>query len=78
MTVSRLVRSVWAFAEGYRERLPTFKDGVQRAWVYYWRRVAMRGRDNVSRSVVPRDWGLYEAWQALSWPGEGRSWAPAA
>ena len=73
MTVSRLVRSVWAFAEGYRETLPTFKDGVQRAWVYYWRRVAMRGRDNVPRSVVPRDLGAYPPWQARSWPGEGLS-----
>lgn len=70
MTVSRLVRSVWAFAEGYRETLPAFKDSVQRAWVYYWRRVAMRGREKIPRSVVPRDWGLYEPWEALSWPGE--------
>ena len=62
MTVSRLVRSMWAFAEGYRETLPTFKDGVQRAWVYYWRRVAMRGRDSVPRSIVPRDLGVYQPW----------------
>jgi hypothetical protein len=71
MTVSRLVRSVWAFAEGYRETLPTFKDGVQRAWVYYWRRVAIRGRGKVPRSLVPRHWGPYEPWGALSWLGEG-------
>jgi hypothetical protein len=78
MTVSRLVRSVWAFAEGHRETLPRFKDGIQQAWVYYWRRVAIRGRDKIPRSIVPRDWGPYEAWDALSWPGQSPITARAA
>lgn len=71
MAVSRLVRSLWAFAEGYRETMPTFRDSIQKAWTYYWRRVAMRGRLAVPRSVVPRDWGPHEPWGARSWPGEG-------
>ena len=70
MTVSRLLRSVWAYGEGYRETLPRFKDGVEEAWVYYWRRVSRRGRQAVPRSCVPRDWGRYVPWSALSWPGE--------
>jgi hypothetical protein len=69
LTVARLVRSVWAFAEGFRDALPTFRDETQRAWTYYWRRVAIHGREAIRRSIVPRDWGPYEAWQATSWPG---------
>ena len=58
MTVSRLVRSVWAFAEGYRRNAPDVQGRrSEPAWVSIWRRVATRGRDNVRRSVVPRDWG---------------------
>ena len=70
VAVARLVRSLWALAEGYRETVPTFKDQVQEAWAYYWRRVGIRGRGNVRRSVVPRDCGPYQPWQTLSWPGE--------
>jgi len=70
MAVARLVRSLWAYAAGFRDTLPTFKDGIQQAWVYYWRRIGSRGRAKVPRSVVPRDWGRYEPWNAVSWPGE--------
>jgi hypothetical protein len=70
MAVARLVRSLWAFGEGFRDTLPTFKDGVQEAWAYYWRRVGSRGREQVPRSVVPRDWGRHEPWSTAAWPGE--------
>jgi hypothetical protein len=70
MAVARLVRSLWAFAEQFRETLPKFRDGVQEAWAYYWRRVGLRGRERVPRSIVPRDWGRYEPWSAAAWPGE--------
>jgi len=70
MQVARLMRSLWAFAEGYRERPPTYRSGIEAAWVMYWRRVDRRGRANVRRSIVPRDLGTYEPWNAVSWPGE--------
>jgi hypothetical protein len=68
MAVARLVRSLWALGEGFRETVPRFRDGVQEAWCYYWRRVGLRGRENVPRSVVPRDYGVYEPWDAASAP----------
>lgn len=69
MAVARLVRSVWAFAEGFRDAPPRFRDDTQAAWTYYWRRVAIRGRGNVRRSVVPPDLGPYVNWRAVAWPG---------
>ncbi len=70
MEVAKLLRSVWAFEQGYRESLPSFRDGVVEAWVYWWRRVSIKGRATVRRSVVPRDYGSFEPWATLAWPGE--------
>lgn len=70
IAVARLVRSLWALSEGFRDTVPTFRDSIQEAWAYYWRRVGRRSRRVVARSLVPRDWGRYEPWLAASWPGE--------
>ena len=81
MEVARLVRSLWAFAEGYRERPPRARDGVVSAWAFYWRRIGLRGREgrprsSVPRSLVPRDYGSFAPWDTFSWPGE--MWAGSA
>ncbi len=81
MEVARLVRSLWAFAEGYRERPPCARNGVVEAWAFYWRRIGLRAREglprsSVTRSVVPRDYGSFIPWDTLSWPGE--MWASLA
>lgn len=75
MQTARLLRSLWAFSEGYRELPPQYPDGVVTAWVFYWRRVARASADGlprsvIGRSVVVRDYGSYEAWDTFSWPGE--------
>jgi hypothetical protein len=69
MRTARLVRSLWALGEGFREGAPYFRDEVEEAWAYYWLRVGRRGRGLVPRSVVVPDYGEYEPWAVRSWPG---------
>jgi hypothetical protein len=69
MRIARLVRSLWALGEGFRDQVPYFRDEVEQAWAYYWFRVGRRGRELVARSVVVPDYGEYEPWAVRSWPG---------
>lgn len=71
MRIARLVRSLWALGEGYREDAPYFRDEVEEAWAYYWFRVGRQGRQQARRSMVVPDYGDYEPWVVRSWPGSG-------
>ncbi len=70
MAVSRHLRGLWAFAEGFRDSAPRYRDSIEAAWVSYWFRVGRKGRDKVPRSIVVRDYGDDPRWGLWSWPGE--------
>lgn len=70
---ARLIRSLWAFAEGYREQLPAFRDEIEEAhvrWDDRARRRRQRGDDPPARSVVRPDHGWDERFGVAPWCGE--------
>jgi len=68
---ARLIRALWAFAEGYREQLPKFRDDFEEAHVRWHYRARRRGRDNLpARSVVLPDHGWDARFGVAPWCGE--------